>query len=84
MIDFTNCERNRFRAYGGANGNKINIRYQGKSYMLKFPPKPRRGGEMSYTNGCVSEYLGCHIFASLGFRVQETLLGTYTDNKIKV
>ena len=47
MIDFTNCERNRFRAYGGANGNKINIRYQGKSYMLKFPPKPRRGGEMS-------------------------------------
>lgn len=51
MIDFTNCERNRFRAYGGANGNKINIRYQGKSYMLKFPPKPRRGGEMSYTNG---------------------------------
>ena len=48
MIDFTNCERNRFRAYGGANGNKINIRYQGKSYMLKFPPKPRRGGEMSY------------------------------------
>ena len=83
MIDFTNCERNRFRAYGGANGNKINIRYQGKSYMLKFPPKPRRGGEMSYTNGCVSEYLGCHIFASLGFRVQETLLGTYTDNKNK-
>ena len=83
MIDFTNCERNRFRAYGGANGNKINIRYQGKSYMLKFPPKPRRGGEMSYTNGCVSEYLGCHIFASLGFKVQETLLGTYTDNKNK-
>ena len=83
MIDFTTCERNRFRAYGGANGNKINIRYQGKSYMLKFPPKPRRGGEMSYTNGCVSEYLGCHIFAFLGFRVQETLLGTYTDNKNK-
>ena len=83
MIDFTNCERNRFRAYGGATGNKINIHYQGKSYMLKFPPQARRGGEMSYTNGCVSEYLGCHIFASLGFKVQETLLGTYTDNKNK-
>ena len=25
MIDFTNCPVNRFRAYGGANGNKINI-----------------------------------------------------------
>ena len=27
MIDFTNCDVNRFRAYGGANGNKINVRY---------------------------------------------------------
>ena len=49
MIDFTNCDVNRFRAYGGANGNKINVRYDGKSYMLKFPPKPRRSAEMSYT-----------------------------------
>ena len=36
MIDFTNCPVNRFRAYGGANGNKINISYEGSSYMLKF------------------------------------------------
>lgn len=28
MIDFTNCLVNRFRAYGGANGNKINITYR--------------------------------------------------------
>lgn len=34
-IDFTSCEVNRFKAYGGANGNKIHIRYQGKGYMLK-------------------------------------------------
>ena len=45
MIDFTSCPVNRFRAYGGANGNKINITYQGHSYMLKFPPKP-----VSYTH----------------------------------
>lgn len=38
MIDFTQCEVNKFRAYGGANGNKINIRYQEEGYMLKFPP----------------------------------------------
>lgn len=37
MIDFTSCEINRFRAYGGANGNKINVLYNGNSYMLKFP-----------------------------------------------
>ena len=38
MIDFTHCEVNKFRAYGGANGNKINVRYQGEGYMLKFSP----------------------------------------------
>ena len=54
MIDFTNCPVNRFRAYGGANGNKINITYQGHSYMLKFPPKPSRNRDMSYSNGCIS------------------------------
>jgi len=83
MIDFTFCEVNKFRAYGGANGNKINIIYEGNSYMLKFPPVPSRNKTMSYTNGCISEYLACHIFASLGFNTQETLLGTYTDPRGK-
>jgi len=38
---------------------------------------------MSYTNGCISEYLACHIFKSLGFKTQETLLGTYTNPRGK-
>ena len=47
MIDFTNCPVNRFRAYGGANGNKINISYEGSSYMLKFPPpQPEQRDEL--------------------------------------
>lgn len=83
MIDFTSCEVNKFRAYGGANGNKINILYEGSSYMLKFPPLPSRNKVMSYSNGCISEYLACHIFASLGFKTQETLLGVYTDSRGK-
>lgn len=83
MIDFTSCEVNKFRAYGGANGNKINILYEDSSYMLKFPPAPSRNKAMSYTNGCISEYIACHIFASLGFKTQETLLGTYTDSRGK-
>lgn len=83
MIDFTNCPVNRFRAYGGANGNKINISYEGSSYMLKFPPRPSRNKEMSYTNGCISEYVACHISEMLGFRVQDTLLGNYTDSRGK-
>ena len=81
MIDFTPCEVNKFKAYGGANGNKIHIRYQGKGYMLKFPPVPGRSKAMNYTNSCISEYLACHIYESLGIRAQETLLGTYTDRK---
>ena len=83
MIDFTGCPVNRFRAYGGANGNKINITYEGHSYMLKFPPRPSRNREMSYTNGCISEYVACHIFGMLGFKVQDTLLGNYVDSRGK-
>ena len=33
-----------------------------------------------YTNSCISEYLGSHIFEIVGIPVQETLLGTYTVN----
>lgn len=83
MIDFTACPVNKFKGYGGANGNKINIMYDGTSYMLKFPPVPGRNKAMSYTNSCISEYLACHIFESLGFHVQQTLLGTYTDKRGK-
>lgn len=35
---------------------------------------------MSYANGCITEYLGSHIFELAGIPVQETLLGTYTRN----
>ena len=60
-----------------------NISYQGHSYMLKFPPRPSRNKMLSYTNSCISEYVACHIFEMLGFKVQETLLGNYTDSRGK-
>ena len=81
MIDFTHCEVNKYRAYGGANGSKINIRYNGEGYMLKFPPAPTLSKTISYTNSCISEYLACHIFELLGIKAQKTLLGTYTDQR---
>lgn len=81
MIDFSSCEIDPLRAYGGANGKKIHIRYQGAGYMLKFPPAPTINKAMSYTNSCISEYIACHIYASIGIPVQETLLGTYTDRR---
>ena len=79
MIDFTNLPKKN-KTYAGANGSKISVLYNGEQYMLKFPAIARKNQELSYTNGCISEYLGCQIFKSVGIPVQETLLGTYTKN----
>ena len=79
MIDFTNLPK-KHKTYAGANGSKICVIYNGESYMLKFPAPPSRNKQMSYTNGCASEYIGCHIFESVGIPVQKTLLGTYIKN----
>lgn len=79
MIDFTNLPTKN-KTYTGANGSKICVIYDGEAYMLKFPTVPSRNRNMSYTNGCASEYIGCHIFESVGIPVQKTLLGTYTRN----
>lgn len=79
MLDFTSLSTRR-KTYAGANGSKICVVYNDEMYMLKFPAPPSRNKEMSYTNGCASEYIGCHIFESIGIPAQETFLGTYTKN----
>lgn len=76
MIDFTNLPK-RNKTYTGANGSKISVLYNNEQYMLKFPAVPNKNKDMSYANGCISEYIGCHIFESIGIPVQKTLLGTY-------
>lgn len=70
MIDFTQCETRR-KTYAGANGSKISVIYDGELYMLKFPPLPSVSKTLSYTNSCISEYIGCHIFESISFPVQK-------------
>ena len=80
LIDFSDCERNDYRAYGGASGNKINIIYRGQGWMLKFPPKQGPVADLSYINSCLTEYIACHVFDSMGIDAQDTLLGTYTDS----
>ena len=48
-IDFTNCPRIFERAYSGANGKKIAVEYNGRPYMLKFPPSGNgKPTELSY------------------------------------
>lgn len=76
MIDFTGCKITK-KAYGGANGTKKCIIYDGENYMLKLPTHPKRKTALSYTNSCVSEYLSCHIYEMLQIPVQKTILGTF-------
>lgn len=76
MIDFTNLPI-RKKAYGGANGSKLSVVYNNELYMLKLPMHALKNPNLSYTNSCISEYLGCHIFNILGVRAQETILGIY-------
>lgn len=80
MIDFTGLPKKN-KSYAGANGSKISVVYEGKQYMLKFPPHASKNGDMSYSNSCISEYLGCSIFKSVGIPVQKTILGTYRTEK---
>ncbi len=76
MIDFTNMPK-RNKAYAGANGSKISVLYNDELYMLKFPASPTQKTGVSYSNSCVSEYIGCKIYESLGIPVQQVLLGKY-------
>lgn len=80
MIDFTNCEINNFKFYGGKNGGKICIKYNNEDYMLKFPAINEGVEEHAYSNSCISEYISCQIIKGIGLNVQETILGTYKLN----
>lgn len=81
MVDFTKCKRVLGKAYNGANGKKIAVEYEGKQYMLKFPPSgANKPTELSYTNSCFSEHIASSIFSMLGINAQETMLGTFDVN----
>lgn len=83
MIDFTNCEVNKFKYYGGKNGGKICIRYNNEDYMLKFPAINQGILGHGYSNSCISEYIACNILKTLGLNVQDTLLGIYNLNGVE-
>ena len=78
-IDFSNAKLSK-KTYGGANGQKFQIIFNGEPYMLKFPAKAKLNKELSYANSCISEYLGSHIFNLVGIPAQETILGTFKKN----
>ena len=79
MSDFSTLPQKK-KLYTGANGSKRCVVYNGEMYMVKFPPYSTINKDMSYANSCISEYIGCHIFESVGIPVQSTILGTYRVN----
>lgn len=79
MIDFIESERITGRAYRGNAGMKRAYLHDGTVWMVKFPQSTRdlTGKHLpSYTSSPLSEYIGSHIYASLGIPVHETVLGT--------
>ncbi len=83
MIDFTKCELNKYKAYGGRTRRKIGIIYDNETYMLKFPFRLKTHYLKPYSNDCFSEYISCHIAETIGLEVQKTLLGNF-ENKVVV
>jgi len=60
---------------------KTTLLFEGTRYMIKYPDTVReKNNELSYVNNQFSEHLGCEIFRSCGFDVQETILGTFPIN----
>lgn len=63
---------------------KKTLLIDGEKYLLKFPdPVRNKKHVLSYINNAVSEYLGCHIYESIGISVQETRLGFYKEKNGK-
>lgn len=63
---------------------KKTLLIDGEKYLLKFPdPIRNKRHVLSYINNAVSEYLGCHVFESIGLSVQETRLGFYKEKNGK-
>ena len=84
-IDFTDCERLPGRAYNGANGKKIAVRYDDDVWLLKFTPSTaEKPTTLSYSNSCYSEHVASNIANMIGLRAHETRLGTFTNGKTKV
>lgn len=81
--DLNSYERNKL-LYGGRAGQKYGITINGEEWIVKFPRTTRdlAGKRLpSYTSSPVSEYLGAHIYQSLGIPAHETFLG-YREGKI--
>ena len=72
-------------SYGGHGGSKRGIIMNGERWFLKYPKSTKSMGidGLSYSTTPISEYLGSHIYESIGLDVHKTKLG-YANGKIVV
>ncbi|WP_296057829.1 CtkA family protein [uncultured Holdemanella sp.] len=85
IYDFNELETNTL-VYGGHSGQKLGVVINGENWFLKFPKRIKkltRKFEISYTTSPLSEYIGSHIYESIGIPVHETKLGI-KDGKVVV
>lgn len=73
------------RKYGGQAGAKQGIILDGEAWLVKFPKSTKSldKKEISYTTTPLSEYIGSHIYDSVGIPVHKTELGI-KDGKLVV
>lgn len=76
FYNFNNYEDSKKR-YGGADCYKTGILIDGAPWMIKSPRRSRKKG-----NSPTSEYIGSHIYESIGIPTQETLLGEYNGRLV--
>ncbi len=76
--NYDKCQLSK-RSYGGSE-RKLGILLNGQPYMLKF----RKRTPFGYRYNTISEYLGSHIYQSIGIPCQDTLLGTYHNEEVVV
>lgn len=75
-MDFSNFPLSG-RYYGGSE-KKYGILIGDAPYMLKLQKMTAFGKRFNH----VSEFIGCHVFALLGFDAQETYLGSYQGEQV--
>lgn len=83
ILDLRECPKSGL-FYGGRAGQKEGILIDGEPWIAKYPRTTRdlKGKHLpSYTSSPISEYIGSHIYASLGIPAQVTELG-YRGGKI--
>ncbi len=83
LIDFTNLKCNDL-LYGGNAGLKKGIVWNDKNWLIKFPQETSSfdNVNISFTTSPLSEYVGSHIYEILGYRVHNTQLGFFMNEKI--